>query len=93
MSRAWSDTSAEAEEVQLAVLRRLGPERRSELAAQWSDAMRETAMAGIRHRHPEFSDRRVVLEYARQTLPLELFQAAFGAELAAEGRRTVEPLG
>ena len=47
--------------------------------------MRETAMQGIRHRHPSYSERRVVLAYAQQTLPPELFEAAFGAEWAAFG--------
>ena len=34
-----SDTTAEAKEVQLEILRKLGPERRSMLTAEWSDAM------------------------------------------------------
>jgi hypothetical protein len=83
MSDRLSDTTAEAAEVQLSILRKLGPERRSQLTAEWSDAMRETALQGIRVRHPNYSERKVVLQYARQTLTPELFAAAFGAEWAA----------
>lgn len=78
-----SDTSADAEAMQIAVLRRLGPRRRSELAAQWSEAMRQIAMQGIRDRNPTYNERRVVVEYARLTLEPRLFQEAFGAEAAA----------
>ena len=77
-----TDTSAEAATVQLSVLRQLGPARRSELAAEWSEDMRQLAMQGIRDRHPDYSERRVVLEYARLTLGEKLFQEAFASEAA-----------
>ena len=64
MSDKLTDTKAEARVAQIEVLKRLGPERRSELAAQWSDEMRQIALQGIRDRHPEFSERRVVLLHA-----------------------------
>jgi hypothetical protein len=84
MQHSLPDTNIDANEVQLKVLRRLGPERRSQLAAQWSDQVREITMQGIRHRNKEFDERRVVLEYARITLGKELFQQAFAG-------RTFEP--
>jgi len=74
------DTSDQAHEVQIRVLQAMGPEKRSLLAAQWSDEMRETSIQGIRDRHG-FNDRRAVIEYARITLGEELFLAAFAAEL------------
>lgn len=83
MSAAWTDTCKNAEAVQFSVLRKFGPKRRSELAAQWSDNIREVAMQGIRDRHPDYDDRRVVLEYARMTLGEQLFQEAFAAEATA----------
>ena len=83
MSGKLTDTSVDAEAVQLDVLRRLGPVRRSQLAAQWSEAMRQVAMQGIRDRHPSYDERRVVLEYARLTLGQRLFQEAFAGEAAA----------
>lgn len=50
------DTSIEAATVQLEAWRRLGPEGRVELAARLSDEVRQVALAGIRHRHPEYSE-------------------------------------
>jgi len=50
------DTSLEAAAVQLDAWRRLGPEGRVELAARLSDEIRQVALAGIRHRHPEYSE-------------------------------------
>jgi hypothetical protein len=80
MSRL-TDTSDNAHEAQVSVLRDLGPERRSQLAAEWSDEIRRTAMQGIRDRHGDFEDRDVILEYARITLGERLFQEAFAEEL------------
>ena len=81
MFEGLTDTSEAANMIQLEVLRNLGPERRSQLGAEWSDAVREIAMQGIRDRHNEYDDRRVVLEYARMTLGERLFQKAFAAEM------------
>lgn len=58
MSRPM-DTSPEARRVQLAIFRRLtGPERVA-MAFEMSDAARALTEAGIRHRHPDWSDERV----------------------------------
>ena len=81
MSDNLADTSEAADLIQLEVLRKLGPERRAQLALEWSDAMRETAIQGIRDRHSEYESRRLVLEYARTTLGVPLFQEAFAAEM------------
>lgn len=35
--------------------RQIGPAGRSRIAAELSDAMRATTLAGIRRRHPEYS--------------------------------------
>lgn len=61
MASFSTDTSDEARGVQWRVLRELGPERRSLLAAQWSDSIRETAMQGIRDRNEDLDERQVVL--------------------------------
>ena len=53
------DTHAEARLVQLAAYRAMLPERRGEIAAQLSDDIREIARAGIRSRHPEYTDSEV----------------------------------
>ena len=53
------DTTPEAWRVQLEILRRMtGPERVAK-AFEMSDAARSVSEAGIRHRHPEWSDEQV----------------------------------
>lgn len=82
MGKSIADTSEEALAVQNSVLRRLGPQRRSELAAEWSARLRSLALQGIRDRFPGYCERQVSLEYARITLGETLFSEAFGAEQA-----------
>ena len=53
------DTTAEAQKVQTAILRRMGGERRLEIALDLSEAVRELARTRIRKQHTEF-DRRAV---------------------------------
>jgi hypothetical protein len=50
------DTSPDAHAVQLAIYRRLGPGRCAEIALEMSDESRELTRAGIRRRHPGYSD-------------------------------------
>ena len=54
---AATDTTPQAAALLLAHYRRLSPSARAQIAADLSDALRQTAMAGIRRRHPEYSDR------------------------------------
>ncbi len=68
------DTSREAARRQIAVLRGLGISGRAEMAFDLSDGLRATVEAGIRHRHPEYSDDEVRLALQRLTLGEELFQ-------------------
>jgi hypothetical protein len=81
MSSPPHDARDAAAQVQLDVLRRLGPERRSELAAEWSDQMRATALQGIHARQPALTEREMVLEFARLALGEGLFADAFREEL------------
>ncbi len=53
------DTSPEAAAAQVEALRRLGPGRRCEVAADMSDAVRELARTRIKSQHPEFDDRAI----------------------------------
>ena len=53
------DTSPDAREVQIALLRSAGPAGRLAMAADLSDAVRALAAAGIRSRHPEYDDAKV----------------------------------
>ncbi len=51
-----TDTTPWAEAAQLQLYQKVGPARRVLIAVELSDAVRETALAGIRRRHPEFSE-------------------------------------
>jgi hypothetical protein len=60
-----SDTSTRAAAVQLDLYRKAGPSARVRVAVELSDAVRKTAVAGIRRRHPEYSEREVALSFLR----------------------------
>jgi hypothetical protein len=51
-----TDTTPEAVALQLQLYRSLSPSARAQIAVDLSDAVRQTTMAGIRRRHPEYSD-------------------------------------
>jgi len=53
------DTSREALQAQRAAFRRMTPTQRLAIAAEMSDDVRALAEAGIRARHPEFSDEQI----------------------------------
>jgi hypothetical protein len=67
------DTDAQAHAVQLEIYRGMTPEQRSALGVSLSDAVRETARAGIRARHPA---------YTARDLDRALFRLLYGDELA-----------
>jgi hypothetical protein len=50
------DTTREAEEAQLAVLRRLTPSERVRIAAEMSEGARRIAIDGECRRHPELTE-------------------------------------
>lgn len=60
--------------MQLAALRAMSGSRRAELALEMSEAVRETARAGIRTRHPEYTEEQVRLAFLRLILGEELFR-------------------
>lgn len=79
----FSDTSKEAAAVQREVLRKMGPEGRLRLTFQLCDQLREVTKAGIRHRHPDYTERQVTQAYLRLICDEELFQEMFpGCEIA-----------
>ena len=68
-----TDTSPRAAARQLELYRAAGPARRAAIAAEISEAVRDTTLAGVRRRHPEFSEAevrdsflRLVYGYAKQ---------------------------
>lgn len=58
MPRAF-DTSRGVAAVQIQMYRDAGEAGRAEIMADLSDALRELAAAGVRHRHPEYDDEQV----------------------------------
>ena len=54
-----TDTTPRAAARHLELYRRAGAARRVAIALELSEAVRETTLAGIRRRHPEFSEREV----------------------------------
>lgn len=54
-----TDTSSEAETKQFELYRSLTPAERAQIAVNLSEAVRQTAIAGIRRRNPEYTDAEV----------------------------------
>jgi hypothetical protein len=69
------DTSPEAAALQLDAWRRLGHSGRVELAARLSDEIRQVTLAGIRHRHPDYSEDDAFRALLRLVLGDELVRA------------------
>jgi hypothetical protein len=65
------DTSPRAAAAHAALYRKIGPARRAQIVAELSDGLRDLAIAGVRSRHPEYDDAKVMQEvlsvfYARR---------------------------
>lgn len=76
------DTSYDADQVQLQLLRKAGHSARLEMACALSEGVRQLTRAGIAGRHPEYSTEDVELALRRVVLGDELFQVAWpGAPL------------
>jgi hypothetical protein len=80
-----ADTSPEAHAVQLEAYRRMGGAGRLQVMYRLNEATRSAAMAGIRHRHPAYTDDEILLALARILYGDELVQRAW------PGRRLVDP--
>jgi hypothetical protein len=70
-----SDTSAEADDLQLECFRRMTPQQRFNRMSSWSAQIKRMAFDAIRRQHPDFSDRQVQLRF---------IELAYGTELAAD---------
>ena len=71
------DTSPDALAVQVDAYRRMGGEGRVAMLAAMSDEVREIALAGIRSRHPTYSESEVHDALHRLLLGDELFRAVW----------------
>jgi hypothetical protein len=72
------DTSEEAWEVYLDILRKMTPEQRMMRAFRLTDTMRDVAMSGIRQRHPEYDDSQVRMALLGITMSKEQWRQHFG---------------
>ncbi len=59
------DTAPEIRRRQVGIYRRMSPDQRVELAVSLSEDVRLVTLDGIRHRNPDFDDRRVHREWLR----------------------------
>ena len=73
--------ASKADRVQIELLRKAGPVRRSELALSLSTAVIEMARSAIGRRHPEYSERDVLLAFVENS---------YGRGLAAGVRRRLD---
>jgi hypothetical protein len=81
------DTSPEAWEVLLDLIRRMPPEEKLQRAIELSALVRALGEAGIRQAHPDASEREIFLRVAQRQLGNELFEKVYGAESAATWTR------
>ena len=78
-----ADTTPEAARVQFEIFRHMPANQRLELAVRMSDALVATVAAGVRSRHPEYTEAQVRLAVIRLRLGDALFQKAYpGPEIA-----------
>lgn len=69
------DTSADARRVQVRALRRVGGPARLAMALRMSEESRSVTLAGIRHRHPDWTNADVHEELLRLLLGPNLASA------------------
>ena len=70
-SMAFSDTSPEAEAIQLAIYRRMSAAQRIATAFELSVFTRELALAGIQRDHPDWPRSEVFKEFLRRQFPAD----------------------
>lgn len=73
------DTTAESHAAQMEAYRRLGATGRAQLAASLSDDVRQLTRAGIRSRHPGYTEEQVELALRRVLYGDEIFRSAWPA--------------
>jgi hypothetical protein len=71
------DTTKEAENIQLEIFRRMGPERRLRAALDLTRTSRRLLAAGVRSRHPDYTENQVKLATIKLTLGADLFTSVY----------------
>lgn len=72
-----SDTSSEAAEVRLGILRRMTFAQKATQISELSETLRDTMIAGVRFRHPEYTQAEARWATIRYLLGDDLFAAAY----------------
>lgn len=75
--RPPADTSEDAFLVRLAILRRMTFAQKAEQISELSETLRDSMIAGVRFRHPEYAPAEARWAVIRHLLGEELFGAAF----------------
>ena len=78
--RFTSDTTPEAALVQLRIYQSMAPEKRLMQAFSLTQCVREIAAAGVRARHPDYTERQVKFAVNRLVLGDELFRNVYPDE-------------
>jgi hypothetical protein len=81
-----SDTSPEAERLQLDLYRAMAPGEKLALVLDLIDAAELFSRAGIRMRHPRASEQEITLRLATIKYGPDLARTVYGRDLAAERR-------
>jgi hypothetical protein len=63
--------------MQLAVIRQIGLAGRAQMTFHLCDNLRQITKAGIRHRHPDYTEQQVTQAYLRLILDENLYQQIF----------------
>ena len=71
------DTTADAHRVQGEVYAKMGGTARVALALELSETIQQLAYAGIRHRHPQYTEEQVFRAWTRLKLGDELVRAVW----------------
>ncbi len=79
MSQYLSDTSPEAEQVMLTLLRQMPPWRKLEQVEQMNATVKFLILEGLHQRHPEADEQEIKRRLADILLGEELAAKAFGA--------------
>ena len=79
------DTTPEAWEFYLNLLRKMTPEQRMQRVFELSEGMRQLRLAGLRQQYPDAGEREIFLRYARENLGQELFRKVYGDVLLDDG--------
>ena len=71
------DTTEKAENIQIEIFRRMGPERRLRAAADLAGTARKLLAEGVRMRHPDYTEEQIKLATIKLTLGPGLFASVY----------------